>query len=265
MPGVDLSNLPRISCFNEALAWWEDRRHELTGREQYWGGDVVPLDGKRKKHVRMMRRNTDNSFLMVLYRTPMVRYMPSGVVEINTYNSLASRDFLNKLAPEGVRPHMFKGEMWLCVQTSSGPQYLRPKSAYLTLIPDSHEEGLWVPYHYARRQVAKIKYRSLPRIRRIAQPIQDWLKTYYRLGGQQIRNYSPPSVDAIRQALTTQSGYAQVFSGYDPQDIVGLVALAEGVVEINEADYSRPPGKNVPGEVISKLTVLRPSQELEYV
>lgn len=260
--GMNLSNLPRISSYEEALAWLEHSRRQLTGREKFWTKDMVPLDGKRKESCRL-HLLLNNDIAMALYETDMIRYSPDGTVYISCYDSRASAEFVSNLCPQGISARMFNQEMWIEVNTLEGEQYVQPNDESIVLTPLS--EGVWSVAGQYRRKVARIKFRKLPKIRKMAQPISEQLQAFRRLGGAKMYRSGTCPVKAIKDYLAGQGDFIEAFGSHEPEDIVGLLALAEDVVEIADADYSQPPRKPVPMALSRQLTVLSTSHELEYV
>lgn len=260
--GMDLSGLPRISNYEEALAWLENQRRQLPSNCTNWGPTKVPLDGRRKTHL-YMELGGDNSLSLVLYYTTMVRYFADGRVQVATYDSRASRDFLGSVAPEGVSVHMKRGDMWLKINTIDGKKYMQPSGAHISLLPLN--EGVWTPSGYSIRKVAKVKFRKLPKIRKMAEPIKQQLQAFHRLGGTRKRRSGPLPINAVKAYLSGENNFLEAFGTCTPEDVVGAVALAEGVVEITDADYTQPPRQPVPGALTVQLPVLSTYHELEYV
>jgi len=121
MWGIKTHNMKNIHSFAAAEKLW----NEL---DKFKGNaNAVPLDGKRKDHMRLERGYGGDSYACVLYQTALVTYFADGHVELKVHDSTSSIRFADCVSPRGCSVLSHKGWMFWQINTPKGTQWLIPK------------------------------------------------------------------------------------------------------------------------------------------
>ena len=253
--GMDLSGLPRLKSYADCSAWRKARSKELGRRNTFWNSDRIPLDGFRKRHLYMEQKG-DNSFALTLYTSPLVIYHQDGFVSVSTYDTPASRDFMNAVLPDGIRAIFRNGRMHLEVDCADGVRYCEPRYNDLTLEPVA--PGRWhIPYGRTRpRRIAQVDWRKFHGIkqRKNIKALLLWRQTAERLGLEPKLQRQTPTAEKVLEAIHDQSLWASTFGDYPTNEILCMVAGAEGILKIDlSASTAMPYGRPVTSELKGRL------------
>ena len=93
MGHATVRRVPRISTYKDAL-WTHDQSKPIRGRAV----EVRPLGDRRDSDTYWIRKNGD-AVELVLYKTPVVTFMPDGevVIFIDGYNSVSTHQFIGQV------------------------------------------------------------------------------------------------------------------------------------------------------------------------
>lgn len=262
--GVDLSGLPRLASWEDCRQWQQAQLEKITSRHRNWSKEVIPLAGFSKKHIQM-NMWTDNSFACVLYSTPLVIYFQGGPVIANIYDSTASRDFLSRMLPKGIRATLMNGWTYLEVDTIEGTAYVRPRGkGGITFHPLS--DNLWGFTTSATkpRRIAKVNWRKFNRVAERIQPLIEWRKAALRLGLEPEQGDRVTlRADLVLKSLNDPQTWSDTFAKFPPEELPALVAEAEGVLDFDMcASPYLPPRKAPTGDQLKKISRLRHIQEV---
>lgn len=263
--GMDLSGLPRLKSYADCSAWRKARSKELARRNIFWNSSRVPLAGFHKQHI-FMELKGDNSFALTLYTTPLVVYHQDGFVSVSTYNTPASRDFMNAVLPDGIRAILRNGTMHLEVDCADGVRYCEPRYNEIKLEPiPAH--GRWhIPYGRTRpRRIAQVDWRKFHGIkqRKAVKSLLLWRQTAQRLGLEPKLKRQTPTMQKVLEAIDDQSLWADTFGDFPPNEILCMVAEAEGILKIDmNASTAMPYGRPVTSELKGKMPWLISTDEV---
>lgn len=262
--GMNLSGLPRLASWEDCRQWQQAQLEEITNRHRNWSKEVIPLAGFSKKHI-LLNMRADNSFACTLYSTPLVIYLQDGSVVADTHDSIASRDFLSRMLPEGIRAILVNGMTFLEVDTVGGTAYVRPRSrGGITLHPLGGNRWSFATSATKPRRIAKVDWRKFNRVTKRIQPLIEWRKAALRLGLEPEQGDRVTlRADLVLKSLNDPQTWSDTFAEFPPEELPALVAEAEGVLDFDMcASPYLPPRKAPTGDQLQKISLLRHIQEV---
>jgi hypothetical protein len=192
--GMKLWNMTKIHSFNAAEKHWNETdgwKNELTS----WR----PLDGKRKPHVRLVKCDDGETYMCVLYDTPIVTYCIDGSVRLSVHPKSSTRDFAWSVAPIGCSPVSHKTHMFWAIDTAEGKEYHRTNRME---IKPTGREGIWTitnPDEPEKEFVLDRKKAAA--VRKVLEPYKQWAELTERLTAKP-RTLAYDSSPYIQQLLT---------------------------------------------------------------
>jgi hypothetical protein len=125
---MSFANMKSVHSFAAAEKVWKEARewkNEHTNRR--------PLAEYRAKHKMIKKINDGAAYQMVLYTTPLVTYFMDGSVELQTYNTQASRTFSCYCNPQNCEVEHVGEKMYWKYLSQEGYRYIRQGSKPLYL------------------------------------------------------------------------------------------------------------------------------------
>jgi hypothetical protein len=134
------SGVPRLHNYNEALTRFNETE-PIRGRKEE---PLLPLGHRRSVDSYSIRKREDGAVECVLYKTPIIVFLPDNTVEIGagTWISTSDAYFISEVMGFGAR--IFDGS--LCIRLVGG-EYRVPKNG--SLIVKLSDSGVWVAINSA--------------------------------------------------------------------------------------------------------------------
>jgi len=182
-----VKQVPTLRDYNEAKQWWE-RTKPIRGRDV----DLRPLAKRRYADCYSIRKNSSNDAIeCVLYQTPVVTFMPDGVVEVRNggYVTASTHMFIEEvLAGTGIR---VLGQRGKTIVRVSGQALALGNSEKLRLRKDGNGrlQPLETQTHYAYR----INRKGANTVRGRFKDFYDYFKGFVKLRGEETQggHYGP--------------------------------------------------------------------------
>lgn len=167
---ISTHNITRIRSYEAAKAHFE-RTEQPKTRNETWGENERPLEGKREYHKRMEK--DARGYHCILYRTRLVSYLHNGDVQVALHWTYSSRSFLDCVTPPSIRNFSWSRSTMLCVDTPTGTQYLQGGLITFAPAPD----GLWIVKEGATTRCReKLDRKKTAVVRKLAAPLLYWDK-----------------------------------------------------------------------------------------
>jgi hypothetical protein len=105
---IDTKGIPTLDSYKRASDW-EAQVKPVRGD----ANNTKPLGPRNKKHINIRRE--DDDIKVRLYRTDVVTYKSNGeiVLDQGGYPTQSTVQLLYAVLPDGPRPHLFKGAVWV--------------------------------------------------------------------------------------------------------------------------------------------------------
>lgn len=238
---ISTHNLTCIRSYEAAKAHFEGTEQPKT-RNEIWGENERPLEGKREYHKRMEK--DDRGYHCSLYRTRLVSYLHNGDVQVAPHDTVSSRSFLDCVTPLSIKNFSWSGGTMLCVDTPTGTQYLQGGLITFTPAPD----GLWIVKEGATTRCReKLDRKKEAAVRKLAAPLLYWDKATRLLVPEKgfIRTYHYYAYDeGTLEAIQDPSQWGE-FAGVsrDQARWLGELYKVSGAVYLEIVDNHEPPRK----------------------
>lgn len=236
---IDTRNMVRIHCFADAERVWNQAKPWRTEHASW-----RPLDGPRKKHMKLVKLSNDRGYECKLFNTAVVTYFTDGSVALRCYDSISTQSFAWCVRPTRCQPASAKGRMFWQVETDDGPRFyregsealmLRPTAAcnwQLTTLPSDEKEWAYDPKKAAA-------------VRKKLKPYAVWYAVASRLDGLPPRTTSytaRPTVECFwsaPDALRNYRAWAETLGS--PRDILPVAYEVAGARYKSPVPHDRLP------------------------
>ena len=238
--GMKLWNMTKIHSFNAAEKHWNETdgwKNELTS----WR----PLDGRRKKHVRLVKCDDGEAYQCILYDTPIVMYCIDGSVRLQVWSSQSARSFAWSVAPRGCTPVSHKTHMFWAIDTAEGTEYHRMDGLE---IKPTGREGIWeVVNPDVPEKEFVLDRKKAAAVRKVLEPYKQWSAMTTRLSGIHgaVVYDSRPFVEALLERPNRIEEFPTIFRAIGTPDRFMYTAY-----EVSGARSKQPvPRTRLPKEV----------------
>ncbi len=240
MWAMNLSGMKSIHSFAAAEKHWNETdgwKNELTS----WR----PLDGRRKKHVRLVKCDGGDMYQCVLHDTPVVAYCRDGSARLQVWSSQSTQSFAWSVKPAGCRPISHKSHMFWAIDTAEGTEYHRMDG--LELRPTARE-GVWtITNPDVPEKEFVLDRKKAAAVRKVLEPYKQWSAMTTRLSGIHgaVVYDSRPFVEALLERPNRIEEFPTIFKAIGTPDRFMYTAY-----EVSGARSKQPvPRTRLPKEV----------------
>ena len=264
MPWLNLRNMHSPHSWQDChkiMIEWRESKFYARGK---WGVDEAPLDGRSKPHLKLkLLRNNDYS--LCLYDTCLVKYEQGGIVHIRRPESRSDAEFLHRTLPQGMRFEGLGTSSWLRFESPVGTRYARPVIDSVVLV--SAGIDCWGLYSGSQpRTRATLAFRRIPRLAKRIEGLIQWRRAAMRLGLAPHELHHVWSIPTdVGEAIARPESWPTVFAPWPPEYLLGVCAMAERLLEINNEHITPEIYSPPPAHWIARIPQLVNVHELRFV